>query len=363
MYDVRELSQVMYNKTPKSVVIGGYVETFAAGSTKPQAVLATDARTGTIHTNIPVNGTGRVSLAKAVGMSSWFPGFFFSTWFPFIESFFGFKWPYWAPSSRVTPPPRSPVTHTSYINDRGGTNNGEHNSSYGDVDRARGSSRTDQKEHAEDVTVTEMLVGDGGTVDNFHLFGALRRKCAHIVMFVNTVVPLKSKRLWDPEQIDPTSADIDNDVSSYFGYNLAAIGQWEIYNQVFKKSSFVSVVKTLQASALEGHGAIGTFELPIVDNAYWGIKGGDIANITIVYNSRVLEWERLLPNDLQHLIVPSSHADDPSVTKSSGALASFPHLSTRKLGLSNLQTNTLADVASYVVLRHADLFTRALLLD
>jgi hypothetical protein len=61
---------------------------------------------------------------------------------------------------------------------------------------------------------TKMVFGDGGTVVQPGLMGMIKRKVAHIIMFLNFEVPLTGSDAWNPLEHPPTGSnnEIDDDM-------------------------------------------------------------------------------------------------------------------------------------------------------
>ncbi len=73
-------------------------------------------------------------------------------------------------------------------------------------------------------------------------------------------------------------------------------------------------------------------------------------NVTWVYLSRAMEFERRLCADLRALVQPAQDIDDPSSLIDHGALAKFPHYPTADLfGYTIQQANMLAHLTAWVV--------------
>ena len=54
---------------------------------------------------------------------------------------------------------------------------------------------------------TEMILGDGGIVDNFGIFATLRRRLPRVTVFVNTMASIMPAADWDPYTQPPLSDD------------------------------------------------------------------------------------------------------------------------------------------------------------
>ena len=82
----------------------------------------------------------------------------------------------------------------------------------------------------------------------------------------------------------------------------------------------------LQDAAAAGEGAVVTYEHTTVDNEWWGINAGMKVKVTWVYLSRVLNWEKELPAEVQkHL---NKNQEDPSLKAPLfSKFSSFPYVS------------------------------------
>jgi hypothetical protein len=77
-------------------------------------------------------------------------------------------------------------------------------------------------------------------------------------------------------------------------------------------------------------------------------------NVTWVYLSRALEFEKRLPPDLRALVQPAKDADDPSSLVNHGPFDRFPHYPTSDLfGYTMQQANMLTHLTCWVVQQNA----------
>ena len=184
------------------------------------------------------------------------------------------------------------------------------------------------------------LLTDGGDVDTLSLLGMLRRGVTRLVVCLNSVWPVDldhDPTAWpEPGQIDPALPPL-------FG---CPSPRWP-HNQVFPRSVYVNLVGELQAARREGRPLVVETREALVDNAWWGIEGGETVSVVWVYNSRVTGWERQLPDEVRQLL-PTAGEEGP--------LARFPHY--RTVGqnpgaltrLTPLQANTLCELAAWTML-------------
>ena len=103
-------------------------------------------------------------------------------------------------------------------------------------------------------------------------------------------------------------------------------------NQIFDAADFPTVAAGLQASQLNGTGAVFSTTLTTVDNRWYEVQGGHTMRVTIVYLSRAWRWEEALPAPLRREIVPGEPAAkrDMSMLRKLGEFAGFPHYSTAR---------------------------------
>lgn len=151
------------------------------------------------------------------------------------------------------------------------------------------------------------FMGDGGSFENINLISLLQRRVKKIVLFFNSNTPLKPSDQWNVDVDPPADDQISDVVSAYFGilppmsYNALRAYEYE-KNQVFSASDYPRVIKALQASQQQGNGIIATFDLVTIENKFRGIPAGIEAQITFVYQSRLLQWEKELSPTLHSLI-------------------------------------------------------------
>ncbi|EGD75059.1 hypothetical protein PTSG_06717 [Salpingoeca rosetta] len=215
---------------------------------------------------------------------------------------------------------------------------------------------------APDTDAVEGLYGDGGNTENVHLIGLLQRRVPNIILFFNNMQALNST--FDPMQRNVTETDMTDDLPTFFGINPAAHDTplWDIHrNQVFPKKDFARVIKGLTAAQVGGNGTFFRTELETVENKWYGVKAGFRANVTWVYLSRTLEWERRLPADLRKAVQPKHGADNPTNLPDSGHFKNFPNINTYlQLYPSAEMANMIADMCGWVVKNNVDAFKTAL---
>ena len=94
-------------------------------------------------------------------------------------------------------------------------------------------------------------------------------------------------------------------------------------------------------------------------NDWWGVPGGQVVEITFVYLSRVYDFEDALPDDTRDQAV--SEVQDPRVLVQDGEFKGFPHYPTTGADINARQSNLLANMAGYVIMRNEEIFRNALM--
>lgn len=115
---------------------------------------------------------------------------------------------------------------------------------------------------------TDMLVGDGGLSENAHLFGMLRRRVEHVLLFFSTSVPLQPASRYDPTKRRPTPGDLDDDIPAYFGMLDEPFNVEYDYsrNAVFAQKYYVPFVQQLQKTQAAGGLIYANMLLTTIDN-------------------------------------------------------------------------------------------------
>eukprot|EP00943_MAST-04B_sp_MAST-4B-sp1_P005941 g5941.t1 len=206
-------------------------------------------------------------------------------------------------------------------------------------------------------------LGDAGITENSHLISLLRRTdLKGFVLITNTDVPMTASNKWDPTKRPPTTAEMDDTIPNYFGVKVdKADAPWDYSkNHVFETSQFVPFCVAMQKAIASGNGGVVFMELNVVENKYWGIQGGYSVNVTWYLTSRVYNWEKLLPDFLKSDVIPSGPEDPTNLPSTHSKYPSFPHYPTMDLQLNNAQSNLLANLMGWVVLKNQDLFCAAL---
>jgi len=298
-----------------SIPVGGFVETFvfngAAIKNQSFGGLAPGQSSKLLHdVPQPINQFGIVSQTAA---SSWAPGALLASsgWWKWLSKLLGRKVEYWSPIQ---------------------------------------------------VRPTSIFLADGGSIENSGLLNLLRRGCKEIIVFVDSLVPLKPNSEYKPFQRSPTDNDVDVDLAVLFGMMSESANKSVanlVNDQIFPRFRFNELIVEMQRKQGQGGGIVVRQPLQTIENSFWGIPAGRKVVVTWVYLSRCPLWEKSLPLDTQKLVIPEVDASNPSKLRQRGMFASFPHYSTQKLRYTYEQANLLTNMAGWVVLRHASLFQLA----
>lgn len=185
--------------------------------------------------------------------------------------------------------------------------------------------------------VGNMVLGDGGIVDNLNLLPlARRRNVRDILALCNFETPLNP--CWKPDERDPVydevsgcCLDVDASLPSYFGVNVVPdsdrVGYFLKFNHVFEKTALASLITRLQASASTGRGAVGCVDLATLRNDWYAVPAGLCKRLIVVYLGRCPAWEAALADpQLKELLAPAD-ADPTNLLEKNTRFPRFPHLS------------------------------------
>ena len=209
-----------------------------------------------------------------------------------------------------------------------------------------------------DVSKAELWeLGDGGTNDNLGLLALLQREVETIIVLVNTARKLSVG--WAPGE-GSYQDHIDPYIPPLFGVHEERAAITTRHNQVFPSAEFPELVNALQAAKLDDKPVIAVREHEVLDNPWWGIRGGRKVRIAWVYLDRVPGFEARLPKTTAAL-VQSGNA-----SISAGPFQGFPNYKT--IGANNLslvrlepdQVRLLANFCTWVVLDQRETFERLL---
>lgn len=196
-------------------------------------------------------------------------------------------------------------------------------------------------------TSSSWELGDGGCLDNYGLLPLLQRGVETIIVLVNT--PTKLDIDWGPGS-DAYKGHIDAYLPPLFGVHEQQKGIALHHNQVFPREELAELVTALQATKRGGGPLIAVREHKVLDNAWWGIRGGRSVRIAWVYLDRVPRFEADLPARTAQVIkLGQKHV-------LGGPFQEFPNYATmgqNALSLVRLtpaQVRLLANLCSWVVL-------------
>lgn len=188
----------------------------------------------------------------------------------------------------------------------------------------------------------DVVVGDGGIVDNLNLLPLVRRDSVRdIIALCNFETPLNDT--WDPYERDPrydaeagSCLDLDASLASYFGIDVVPdedrVGYYLKHNQCFDRTALPPLVARLQAAASRGTGAVAAIDLKTVTNQFYNIPAGMEKRLIVIYLGRCESWERQLTDpDLKRLLLPQrvdalNQPTDKTHLVQDGRFPRFPHL-------------------------------------
>eukprot|EP00056_Hartaetosiga_gracilis_P020564 m.20202 g.20202 ORF g.20202 m.20202 type:complete len:571 (+) comp8552_c0_seq2:82-1794(+) len=205
------------------------------------------------------------------------------------------------------------------------------------------------------------VFADGGVVENIQLISLLQRKVENIILFFNNNQALNSQ--FDPKKRPVKTTDMSDDLPTFFGINPDPDSElWDLNrNQVFSDKDFAPVAEGLIKAQLSGNGTLYTTKLTTVANTWYGVEAGFTAQVTFVYLSRTLGWEKLLPADIRKHITPSKDPNNPTNVISKGTFKNFPNISTyTQLHPAAELANLISDMCGWIIAHNAEAFKRAL---
>ncbi|GBG24211.1 Hypothetical Protein FCC1311_004292 [Hondaea fermentalgiana] len=304
---------------PANLSVGGYVETFAFGGVVDKGFPGLGPfNYTTILQNVPMPEE-QFSLGHAVAASSFAPGSFLSgsPLLAYLDNTIGMRVEYWSPVTRSIDEP---------------------------------------------VRSQAVLVSDAASLENLGILALLRRRLREVVVFIHSPIPLSPRSRYNPFQREPGILEVDPALTSLFGvdHEKKSVVENLFHNQVFPRFQLVALIDQMQQAQAKGRGIVVRQALRTIENTYWGIGAGHDVNVTWVYLSRALEWERRLPEETRKLVQPRKHVDDPTSLRRHGPFTSFPHIPTSKLHYSAELANLLANLAGWVFQQNIELFEQAL---
>ena len=287
---------------------GGFVETYAFGGTAPSRGLGDkEGVKGTL--SVPeIAPSDILGLPIMAGLSSFAPGLQIVSNIITAKAF-GFTYRAWSPSQTTVP---KAIPH---------------------------------------------YFSDGGNLANQDIISFLQRKVKNIILVLSPTIPLQPPQVWNVTADPRNPSYIAIDFMSYFGalpLNFVADSLDYSKNQVFSFSEWTRVVKALQVAQAKGNGIVATFALTTVKNSWWGIPAGFQTKVTIMYTSRVKNWEQKLPPSLYaDLVPPAPYDTNLGYNIQTGPYAKFPNEMTTSGGpMSATEASLKANLASWVVLQN-----------
>lgn len=190
------------------------------------------------------------------------------------------------------------------------------------------------KARGQSLKAREYEFGDGGHLENLGVMPMLLRKVKRIVVFVNTKHSLNG-----PD-------DINDSIPPLFGHRFPK-------NQVFPKERYDPLVEALVAKKTADKTVMHRERYPVQENAFYGIEGDWEVEVLWVYNERVKDWEKRLPQPIRSMI---GH----------GSLGNFPHYKSffqnppAFIDLSTKQASLLAHLSCWNVVENENEFRELL---
>lgn len=180
----------------------------------------------------------------------------------------------------------------------------------------------------ENVPTDTYTFGDGGVLDNTGILSLLARRVENIIVFVNCETPLWKE--WRFNHIR-----VDDMLPPLFGYE--PFSDFHPYRQyptdsrnpmknlkVFKSEDFFTLVDKLYEAYQQGQTVMYGQEYEIETPNFFGIDyNGKKVNILWVYNNRVDNWQKQIPDPLIQEYLAEGQGTFPH-----GPLKNFPNYST-----------------------------------
>merc|ERR1712113_539191 len=149
--------------------------------------------------------------------------------------------------------------------------------------------------------------------------------------------------------------DVCSSISDKFGWPYQDKGSFYTKNQIFAKDELFPVLCSLQTLKRAGRPTVYRSKHAVVANSWWGIRGGQTVDLTVVYNEQCREFEDRLPVHTRDMLGPKLAAN--RTWKTSGEFARFPFYKTIKqteelmeiTKLTMRETNLLSAQSEYFV--------------
>jgi len=205
-------------------------------------------------------------------------------------------------------------------------------------------------QHPRPQVAMNHQIGDGGNLENTGILPVLQRGVKHIVAMLNSDIQTSLSADFCS---DNPSYDVDGKITEMFaqlfGFNKKASQVvFNTHNQVFHSRHFLPFACELQTLKKNGKPQFIHKNLTVVDNTWWGIKGGWTVDIAFFLLDKATDFEHQLPWDVQGALALGP----------AGGLFNFPNFKTMFQNLLDLtfysprQVNLLAAQTAWSLLNH-----------
>ncbi|GIL88755.1 hypothetical protein Vretimale_17198 [Volvox reticuliferus] len=211
---------------------------------------------------------------------------------------------------------------------------------------------TAQYFNLQDWSSSNVEVADGGGVDYYSIYPALRRKVPSIIV------------------CSASRTEINDPNFSMYMLELAGLfGCWpgnpkdadvipEEYNklqQVFPSEGFSELCQALQDSAQAGLAPVHVNEYEVIENSALGVRGGWRVRVMWVMNDRQSAWEAALPEDTREQLDYDRNGlmakvDEALNPLNADTLREFPHVSTFAMNYKPHLVNLMANHAAHMLM-------------
>lgn len=203
---------------------------------------------------------------------------------------------------------------------------------------------------------------DGGDLENTGVCGMLAyTDIDNIISCVNSATAMVQTPIGvidaEGKEIPNTRVMVSGQLPALFGYQPYREGVgYKLYagdddpshvvyrnNQVFPSSSFAAVLQGLWAASTNDAGdagvrpAVFSSRLSVLDNEWFGVRGGREITVVWVYNNFVSQWQKLLSSEVSAEV--SKLVDT----------VNFPHYSTIRTHLSAQEINLMSNLNAWVI--------------
>eukprot|EP00039_Didymoeca_costata_P000967 m.48414 g.48414 ORF g.48414 m.48414 type:complete len:692 (+) comp10567_c0_seq2:102-2177(+) len=268
------------NKDVMNKTLGGFIETFAFGSAVNQTITESIPSGSSLSVEVPVPSTPfRISDASAIS-----------------SAFFGAAF-----ASKPSPIPEIvPHYHLMPV--------------------------------VENTPPVDMMVADGGVLENTGVISMLLRKVAHIVVF-----DCSEGTLEENSNLRSLFGKLNSSEAKGYGFDYSK-------NQVFPSNQYLSILYGLQRQLMKGKAAFYDMTVVTVENKWWGVEAGVHIHLTWIYNHAPKLWTEMLPQATREMMNGSQ----------ASLFKDFPHYPTSELYLNQIQTNLLSQLVTYEALTNVE---------